>query len=188
MERLSTAEEREPKLPANVRLGRDSRVIGLGSFRRFFSKLEVALTLAERSLADGVSFAIGPEARVSIGQDCYLTDCILLVEREIRIGDHVLISWNTTISDSDFHPVAPAERILDALALSPANEGRTRPNILVQPVIIGDDVYIGPACTILKGVTIGDGAYIEAGSVVTKNVPAYAHVRGNPAVLADANE
>ena len=105
-----TAEEREPKPPANARLARESRIIGLSSFRRFYSKLDVALTIGERSLADGVSFAIGPEGRVSIGQDCYLTDCLLLVEEEIRIGNYVLVGWNTTISDSDFHPIAPAHR------------------------------------------------------------------------------
>jgi acetyltransferase-like isoleucine patch superfamily enzyme len=188
MERLSISEEQAPKLPANVHLGRESRIIGLGSFRRFYSTLEVALALGERSLADGVSFAIGPQGRVSIGEDCYLTDCVLLAEREIRIGKRVLIGWNTTISDSDFHPVAPAERILDAVALSPASEGRQRPKILAHPVVIGDDVFVGPACTILKGVTIGDGAYIEAGSVVTKSVPAHAQVRGNPAAIVDVVE
>jgi acetyltransferase-like isoleucine patch superfamily enzyme len=48
-------------------------------------------------------------------------------------------------------------------------------------VIIGNDVYIGYHVTILSGVTIGDGAAIGAGSVVTKDVPPYAIVAGNPA-------
>jgi len=187
-DKRSATEEEEVQLPKNVRLGRDSRIIGLGALRRFYSKLDVGLSLGERSRADGVSFAVGPQGSVVIGRDCYLTDCMLLVEQEIRIGDYVLIGWNTTISDSDFHPVAPAERILDAIALSPAIDGRPRPKIAAQPVMIGNDVLIGPACTILKGVTIGDGACIEAGSVVTRSVPKGATVRGNPAVIAGKTE
>jgi len=173
-------------LPANVRLGSESRIAGPDAFKRFFSKCDVGLSLGDRTCADGVRFAIGESGRILVGADCYLDDCILLAEQEIRIGHHVIIGWNTTISDSDFHPLAPAERVLDAIALSPAGGGRPRPAIICRPVTIGDDVYIGPACTILKGVEIGSGAYIEPGSVVTRSIPALAHVRGNPATWSSA--
>ncbi len=175
----------DPSLPANVRLARDARISGLNAFKRFVSRREIALTLGARSHADGVHFAIGVEGRVAIGEDCYLNDCILLVEDEIRIGNHVMIGWGTTIADSDFHPTAPSERIEDAIALA---EGRARPKIPSKPVSIGDDVYIGPACTILKGVTIGDGAFVEPGSVVTRDVPAHSHIRGNPAAPVPADQ
>lgn len=49
------------------------------------------------------------------------------------------------------------------------------------PVVIGDNVWIGDKATILPGVTIGDGAVIAANAVVTKDVPAYCVVGGNPA-------
>ncbi|MGV7211212.1 glycosyltransferase [Oxalobacteraceae bacterium A2-2] len=51
------------------------------------------------------------------------------------------------------------------------------------PIIIGDDVWIGYNCTVLSGVTIGQGAVVAAGSLVTKDVPPYAIVGGNPARL-----
>ena len=180
----------DPQLPANVRLGQDSRISGPDAFKRYFSQRDIGLSLGERSWTDGTKFAIGPDGFVTIGRDCYLNDCVLLAEQEIRIGNHVMIGWNTTLSDTDFHPVAPAERIQDAIALSPLAKGTPRPSIARKPVIIGDDVYIGPACSILKGVTIGAGAFVEPGSVVTRDVPAHAHVRGNPAAIVstDRNE
>ena len=166
-------------LPANVRLAPEARISGPNAFKRFVSRREVAIVLGARSHADGVHFALGAEACVSIGEDCYLNDCILLAESEIRIGNHVMIGWGATIADSDFHPTDPSARREDAIALA---EGRARPTIPCAPVTIGDDVYIGPACTVLKGVTIGDGAFVEPGSVVTRDVPAGVRVRGNPAV------
>ena len=50
-----------------------------------------------------------------------------------------------------------------------------------EPIAIGDDVWIGAHCTILKGVAIGRGAVVGAGSVVTRDIPEYAVVVGNPA-------
>lgn len=50
-------------------------------------------------------------------------------------------------------------------------------------IIIKNDVWIGTNCTFLDGITIGNGAVIAAGSVVTKDVPAYAIVGGNPAKI-----
>lgn len=50
-----------------------------------------------------------------------------------------------------------------------------------EPIIIGDDAWIGFNAIILKGVTIGEGAVVGAGAVVTKDVPPYTVVAGNPA-------
>ena len=52
---------------------------------------------------------------------------------------------------------------------------------LFSPVTIGDYAWLGPRCIILPGVTVGEGAVIAAGAVVTKNVEPYAMVGGVPA-------
>lgn len=170
-------------MPANVRVGEGSLISGQTAFKRFSSRAEIALALGSHSHAADVGFAIGVQGRIRIGDYCYLNDCTLLAEQEIQIGNYVMIGWGTTVSDSDFHPLDPAERIRDAIALSPIPEGSVRPHVVPRPVVIGDDVFIGPACSILKGVTIGNGAFVEPGSVVTRDVPPNTRVGGNPAMV-----
>ncbi len=180
---LATAGWTDGALPANVRLGANTLITADYAFKRFRTKQPEALILGSHCTMDGVHFAIGEAGRVSIGDYCYFTNAVLLCELELRIGNYVVIGWNTTIADTDFHPLAPAERIADAIACSPLADGRPRPDIAKRPVIIEDDVWIGPNATILKGVRIGSGAWIEAGSLVTRDVPPHSRVLGNPAQI-----
>lgn len=168
-------------VPQNARLGPNTLITGDLAFKRFHSRAPDALVLGSHCTMDGVHFDLGPAGRMSIGDYCYFTNAVLLCELEVRIGSYVVIGWNATIADSDFHPIAPAERIADAIACSPLGNRRPRPPVLKGPVIIGDDVWIGPNATILKGVRIGEGAFIEAGSLVTRDVPPRARMLGNPA-------
>jgi acetyltransferase-like isoleucine patch superfamily enzyme len=169
------------ELPATVRCGAGSVVTGEKVFRRFFSELEPAIEIGEQCYLDGVQFALGRRARLTIGDYVFGTNTVLLVEQEVRIGSYVFIGFNVAIADTDFHPLDPAQRMLDAIACSPAGQGRARPAIPTAPVIIEDDVWIGPNCTILKGVRVGAGAFIEPGTVLTRDVPARARMLGNPA-------
>jgi acetyltransferase-like isoleucine patch superfamily enzyme len=186
---MSAAQTPEPghwtngKLPANVWVSPGSVITGDIAFKRFRSERERALTIGSHCTMDGAHFALGTDARVEIGDYCYFTNAILLSELEIRIGSYVIIGWNATVADTDFHPIAPAERIADAVACSPLGAGRPRPEIARCPVIIEDDVWIGPNATILKGVRIGMGAIIEPGALVTRDVPPGSRVMGNPAQL-----
>ena len=168
-------------LPPNVRLGANTLITGELAFKRFHSREDGALVIGAQGTMDGVHFDLGEKGRMIVGDYCYFTNAVLLCELEVRIGNYVVIGWNATIADTDFHPIAPAERIADAIACSPLGKGRRRPEVLKRPVIIEDDVWIGPNATILKGVRIGAGAFIEAGSLVTRDVPPRARVLGNPA-------
>ena len=169
------------KLPENVLLGPNTRLMGNHIFRQFRSRVNPALTIGAHCTMDGVHFALGKEARVEIGDYCYFTNAMLLCELELRIGSYVVLGWSVAIADTDFHPIDPAERIADVIALSPLGKGRPRPELVRRPVVIEDDVWIGPNATILKGVHIGSGAFIEAGALVTRDVPPRARVLGNPA-------
>lgn len=169
--------------PTNVKLGNGTFLTGELAFKRFHSIEPDALTIGNGCTMDDAHFDLGQNGRLFVGDYCYFTYTVLLCELEIRIGNYVVIGWNTTIADTDFHPIAPAERIADALACSPLGKGRARPAVLKRPVVIEDDVWIGPNATILKGVRIGTGSWIEAGSVVTRDVPPRSRIMGNPAQI-----
>lgn len=173
----------EGMLSPNVRLGTGTVITASHAFRRFRSLRDPALVIGQSCTMDGVHFAIGKDGVVTIGDYCYFTNATLLCEMELRIGSYVVIGWNASIADTDFHPIEPAERIADAIACSPLANGRPRPDIVRRPVIIEDDVWIGPNATILKGVQIGQGAFIEAGSLITRDVPKGCRVMGNPAQI-----
>jgi acetyltransferase-like isoleucine patch superfamily enzyme len=167
--------------PKNVRLGPNTLISGGHVFKRYCSRREPGLVIGAHCTMDGVHFALGQEAQVTIGDYCYFSNALLLCELELHIGRCVLMGWNATIADSDFHPIAPAQRILDAIACSPLGKGNTRPPLVCKPVVIGDDVWIGPNATVLKGVRIGAGAFVEPGALVTRDVPPRTRVAGNPA-------
>jgi acetyltransferase-like isoleucine patch superfamily enzyme len=110
-----------------------------------------------------------PAAKLVIGDDFGMTGGAIVCEERITIGDRVTVGANTVIADTDFHPLDPVRRYVAPL------DGATR------PVNIEDDVFIGMQCLILKGVTIGRGSVIGAGSVVTRDIPPNSIAAGNPA-------
>jgi len=183
MSETHNALEERLVIPANVQVGSDSVLTGKDTFRRFFSELDPALTIGAHCHISGAQFALGKRASVHVGDYVFAAHLIVLAEQDISIGNCVLIGFNVVLADTDFHPIEPAARMLDAIAVSPLARGRARPPIACAPVIIEDDVWIGPNVTILKGVRVGAGAFIEPGSLVTRDVPARARVLGNPAQI-----
>jgi len=109
---------------------------------------------------------VGNGARIVIGNHCILRERFwLCAHQEITIGDDSGIGQDTMVIDSDVHPM-----IVD---------GQQRP--VQGPVHIGDRVFIGAHCIILKGVTIGSDTVIGAGSLVTRDVPDHVLALGRPA-------
>lgn len=116
-----------------------------------------------------------------MGSYCYVGDNSKLWSAvELTVGGRVLIGHNSSIFDSDTHPLNPAERHQQYVDIITKGHP-AQINLREEPVIIEDDVWIGCNVVVLKGVTIGRGAVIGPGSVVTKSVPPYVIVAGNPA-------
>jgi len=118
---------------------------------------------------------------IQIGRRSYVsTGSRIWSQSSVTIGNHVLISHNVDIHDTDSHPLDWAARRIDATAIY--NGTYFEPTqTLSESIVIEDDVWIGCKATILKGVHIGRGAIIAASSVVTKDVPPFTVVAGNPA-------
>lgn len=169
-------------LPGNIRVGADCYLERKESFKRFRSTREPGLVIGDRvKVYTWTEFNIEPTGSVEVGDDSILVGVVFMCAEGVRIGKRVVVSYNVTIADSDFHPRDPELRMQDAMANAPYGDKSHRPMVATKPVVIEDDVWIGIGAIILKGVHIGKGARIGAGTVVTKNVPAGATVIGNPA-------
>jgi galactoside O-acetyltransferase len=117
-------------------------------------------------------------ATVSIGERVFMSGAIVCADG-VEIGDDVLVAWNVTIVDHDSHAVAFSRRSRDVLDWREGKKDWT--HVATRPVSIGDKAWIGFNAIVLKGVTIGEGAVVGAGSVVTRDVPPWTIVAGNPA-------
>jgi acetyltransferase-like isoleucine patch superfamily enzyme len=169
-------------LPPNVAVGQGCWLERRTSFDRFRSTRFPGLVLGDRvKVYTWTTFNVEPSGRVAIGADTILAGAVFMCAGDITLGERVVVSYNVTITDCDFHPIDPDERLRDAIANAPQGDRTRRPPLVSRPVVIGDDVEIGIGAIILKGVTIGHGARIGAGAVVTSDVLAGAMVVGNPA-------
>lgn len=123
-------------------------------------------------LYQGASIFLAPNAKMLIkGKGFANTNTIINCFQYIEIGNGTYISDDVRIQDSDNHTVC--------------ENGVDKQH--TKPIIIHDHVWIGKNAIILKGVTIGEGAVIAAGSVVVKDIPSKTLVAGNPAKVIKEN-
>ena len=177
-------------IPPNVTFGDGFYCESAQIFRKLRSKKANAVVIGKHvSCYAGCSFAIGDNGQCAIGDFTLLNGALIMAEAQIEIGSYCLVSWNVGIADSDFHPLEPAQRVIDAQALAPYFENRPpRPKLKTAAVKICDNVWIGMNAVILKGVTIGENSVVAAGSVVTKSVEPNVVVAGNPATVVKTFE
>jgi len=110
-----------------------------------------------------VEITCGRDAKLTLGDKVFLNQGVRIAcTNEITIGDNALIGDETVILDSDYHGVA---------------EAQTKS----APVHIDRDVWLGTRVIVLRGVTIGEGSVVGAGSVVTRSIPPRSFAAGVPA-------
>lgn len=102
------------------------------------------------------------ESQVHIGSGCGFSGTVIAAGKEIVLGDNVRCGANTLIMDTDWHE----------------GDARAGPDLSVR---IGNDVWLGVNVTVLKGVEIGNGTIVGAGSVVTSSLPGNVVAAGSPA-------
>jgi acetyltransferase-like isoleucine patch superfamily enzyme len=122
------------------------------------------ITIAGGKIYDCPSFKVG--SNTYIGSRVNIS-----IANEVTIGDYCYLADNISIFDNDGHPINSIDR----------SQNKPVDKTNVKPISIGNHVWIGSNCIIHKGISIGAGAIVGAGSVVTKDVDTYTIVAGNPA-------
>lgn len=120
----------------------------------------------------GADILLKENAVLTLGKGWANFGCQIRCGNQITIGNNVTFGRDVKIIDSDFHCIRDSQKEV----INPS-----------MPVIIGDNVWLGQSATVLKGVTIGNGAIVAANAVVTKDVPAGCIVAGNPAKVIKEN-
>jgi len=119
-------------------------------------------------------------ARISVGTRTHFGGgSLLAAAQSIEVGDDVLIAFETLVMDHNSHSVTFQERRMDVQNWINGKKDWSR--VAIAPVRISDKAWIGVRAIILKGVTIGEGAIVGAGSLVTGDVPPWTIVAGSPA-------
>jgi len=175
---------------AHYSLGQNSRVEALSVQVRNSTERRPYLVIGESSYISGAYVFERGIGQITIGDETFIGSGSLFIcaqEKGISIGNHVLISWGCTVSDTNAHSLDANVRRHDVADwLRSAREGKTGAyknweGVKSAPIVIEDDAWLGFGVVVLKGVTIGAGAVVGARSVVTRDVAPNTVVAGNPA-------
>jgi acetyltransferase-like isoleucine patch superfamily enzyme len=188
---------RRYRLKSNLKRIRSHIQIGDSHFFEMFSinltkpvKDKKYVTIGNNTILDCLITFESPTGEVIIGNNVFIGRSKLICKSKIEIGDNVFMAWGTYVYDHNSHSLDYRERekdiaqqLLDYRSGKFFIENKNWDVVDTKPIKICSNAWIGMNCIILKGVTIGEGAVVGAGSVVTRDVPAWTVVGGNPAVV-----
>ena len=149
------------------------------AYRKIRFVQNCTLSIGSGSIVEAAIIFDRPGGSIRIGDRTFVGASTFVCAEHIEVGDDILISWGCTIVDHNSHALAWKDRSQDV-----ANwyEGKKDWTAVERAAVrIGNKAWIGFNAIILKGVSIGEGAIVGAGSVVTRDVPAFTVVAGNPA-------
>jgi galactoside O-acetyltransferase len=149
-------------------------------YKNVWNNINIHLTIGGESIIDGALTFECDDSVIQIGKNSFMGGASRIIcSTRIEIGDDVMISWGCSITDHNSHSLYWRQRCNDVRDWYNGKKDWT--HVKRQPVRIENKAWIGFNTIILKGVTIGEGAVVGAGSVVTKDAPPYTIVAGNPA-------
>jgi maltose O-acetyltransferase len=159
----------------NFNVGLNANCINWSNIKENIAIGDNVTILGKLHCAEKGKIVIGDYTRIEFGTE-------IGAAQSIYIGKYVIISHDVYIYDNNNHPTESQKRI-DLSISGFKKELNSWYNSSIADVKIEDNVWIGMNSVILKGVTIGEGSIIAAGSVVTKDVPSYTLVGGNPSKI-----
>jgi galactoside O-acetyltransferase len=139
------------------------------------------IKIGDNSIVKGCFYFETAQSNIDIGDRTFIGKSISSIATNLHIGDDVMISWGVTITDHNSHSITFTQRANDIKNWQ--SNMKDWNDVKTSAVKIRDKAWIGFNVIILKGVSIGEGAIIGAGSVVTKDVPEWTVVAGNPAKI-----
>lgn len=147
------------------------------------------LEIGDDSLVNGRFVFENQNGNIIIGDRTFIGVGSFITINNITVGNDVLISWGCTFMDNDAHSLKWQDRKNDVIQWKKGIEEKSLgkykdwSSVESAPIIIKDKVWIGFETAVMKGVVIGEGAVVGARSVVTKDVPDWTIVAGNPAKI-----
>ncbi len=141
-----------------------------------------AITISDNTVILGRLETYPRGGQIDIGKDCFIGEgTYIWSANHISIGNRVLISHNVNIHDHNSHSLSAKLRHKHFNQIFSGGHPDVLEDVPSSLIAIEDDAWICFNSIIMKGVTIGKGAVVAAGSVVTKDVDPYTIVAGNPA-------
>lgn len=171
----------------NLSVGNNSDLNGLKLEIKLGKKDVQNIKIGDGCMIFGNFYIERSEAKITVGNDTFLGGSSFIAAEEIEIGNNVMFSWGCTVIDTNAHSLNHNLRRNDVqqwkASIDKGTPGSLKNwgDIESKKIIIKDNAWIGFNSIILKGVTIGEGAVVAAGSVITKDVEDFTLVGGNPA-------
>lgn len=172
-----------------LRVGSGSDLTSLRIELRGKRERQPAVTVGEGCLITASFVVETGHGKITVGDNTFIGGGLFVCAEQIDIGSDVMFSWGCTVIDTDAHSLDWRKRQNDVkdwkrgVTEGAVGKYKDWSAVTSKKITVGNRAWIGFNTILLKGVNIGEGAVVAAGSVVTRDVEPYTLVGGNPARL-----